>query len=249
MCPDLFSLQGKTVFIAAGTSAVGSAIAQECARDAARVVVSGRSRERLDKLLNALPGQAHLGIVADLENENDLGRLVAELPDIDGFVYAAGVPGKTLIKFMPAEEITQTLRINFSRAMQLTCELLRAKKINKGACVLFLSSVAVNSASARLGAYAASKAALEGFARVLAVEAAPRKVRANTLSFGLVHTPMTEFIFGQQDEMYLAEQRKYPLGFGTTGDVACAARYLLSDAARWVSGSDMIVDGGFLAYR
>ena len=120
------------------------------------------------------------------------------------------------------------------------------KTFNKGGSIVLISSISGIIARKGLSAYAASKGALLSAARVMALEMAPREVRVNTVSPGTILTPMMQKVL---DEMEEDDRQKrvegFPLGLGQTTDVSNACVYLLSDASRWVTGQNIIVDGGY----
>ncbi len=250
MQKDLFSLEGKTVFITGGSSGIGEASAHECANAGARVIISGRNRERLDDVLASLKGEGHSALVADITCDADIERIIKELPALDGFAHCAGMTMNALLKFSNWQDIEAVLDTNLLCTIKLSQALIKQRKINKGGSMVYISSVLASVAFPGLSAYCASKAGMQGFVRVLAVEMAARQVRANTISPGSVQTPMTQAASeGRSEESIKADLAKYPLGYGVPQDIACAVRYFLADASRWVTGTDFVIDGGMLHYR
>lgn len=245
----MFNLQGKTVLITGGSSGIGAASAVECARAGARVIVSARRREALDNVLASLEGEGHTAIAADMSADADIARLVKEMPAVDGFVNSAGMSVNRLIRFADWAEMQRMLDVNLISVIKLTQALVKERKINKGGSMVYLASTAASAATPGMSVYSASKAAIVAFARGIAMELAPRQVRVNSVSPGLVDTPMTAGVIHGDSELLKADQAKYPLGHGKPQDIAGAVCYFLSDASRWVTGTDFIIDGGFLHYR
>ena len=117
-----------------------------------------------------------------------------------------------------------------------------------GASVVFMSSVSAQHGRPGMAAYAAAKAAVEGAVRALAVELAPRQIRVNAIAAGGVHTPMNaQAVANLSEGSADAYAAAHPLGLGQPDDVASAALFLLSAAARWITGTVMVVDGGYSA--
>jgi NAD(P)-dependent dehydrogenase (short-subunit alcohol dehydrogenase family) len=239
-----FHLHGKTVLVTGASSGIGRAVAVECARVGARLVISGRSQERLDEtlaMLNAVSeGVAHIACIADVTDAAQLGQLVEAAGEVDGVVHAAGISSVAPMRMLRQSAMQNTLDNNLMAPLMLTQRLLYKKSLRNGASLVFLSSIAAHTATLGLSPYAASKAALEGMIRPLALEIAPRGMRANALAPGIVDTPMVN----RDDDLMETQRKLYPLGLGKPEDVAYAAIYLLSDASRKVTGTRLHLDGG-----
>jgi NAD(P)-dependent dehydrogenase (short-subunit alcohol dehydrogenase family) len=235
-----FHLRGKTVLVTGASSGIGRAVAIECARAGARLLINGRDQGRLDQTLALLEGKGHAALAADLTDQAQLASLVGQAAELDGVVHAAGIHGVTPVRMLRAPFMQTVLDGNFMAPLMLTQGLLSRKALRNGASIVFLSSIAAHTGTVGVGPYSASKAALEGMMRCLALEIAPRGMRANALAPGLVDTPLVN-----QDRAWLDEKAKmYPLGLGTPEDVAYAAIYLLADVSRKVTGIQLHLDGG-----
>jgi NAD(P)-dependent dehydrogenase (short-subunit alcohol dehydrogenase family) len=236
-----FHLRGKRVLVTGASSGIGRAIAIACAAAGAGVVISGRNQERLDATLAELGTDGHhLAVLADLTDAQQLAALAEQVGQLDGVVHGAGVDGVTPVRMLRPVFLDGVFGANFMAPVLLTQKLLYAKSLRNGASIVFLSSIAAHTGTVGVGPYSASKAALEGLVRCLALEVAARGMRANTLAPGMVDTPLVN-----QDPAWLAEKAKsYPLGIGKPEDVAHAAIYLLADASRKVTGINLHLDGG-----
>ena len=242
-----FSLQNKTVLVTGATSGIGRQIVASIAEAGGKIIATGRNKEALEAIHKQFPKNIVGIIVADLTQAGAIQKLVAECPSLDGFVYSAGIVKAQPIRYLTREKLDETFNINFYAPVALVSELDRAKKINKKASFVFLSSIASLHPHKGATSYSASKSALESFVKVLALEYAHRGIRANSISPGMVKTPM----YDQAKEMAINEAvlkhvEQYPLGIGDTEDVANAVIYLLSDASKWMTGSTITLDGGLL---
>jgi len=237
-----FHLHGKTVLVTGASSGIGRAVAVECARVGARIVISGRNQERLDETMAMLEAisDGHSAFVADLTDAGQLDRLVEAAGEIDGVVHSAGIDGVTPVRLLRQSFMQSVMDANFMAPVMLTQKLLYKKSLRNGASIVFLSSIAAHSGTVGVGPYSATKGALEGLMRCLALEIAPRGMRVNALAPGMVDTPLVNKV-----RVWLDEKAKmYPLGLGQPEDVAYAAIYLLADVSRKVTGIHLDLNGG-----
>jgi len=237
-----FNLQGKTILITGASSGIGKATAIACAAMGATLVITGRDKTRLQETYELLAGNGHLQLIADLASSSSLEQLAAEMPPLHGLVYAAGISMRAPLKFIKEEELNILHHINFSAPVMLTRHLHKNKKLLPDSSLVYISSVAANYASLGHIMYMSSKAALNAFVKGLALELAPRGIRANAILPGMITTSLSPVISEEQKQLDLAN---YPLGrYGRPDEVANAAIYLLSDAAAWITGSMHTIDGG-----
>lgn len=243
-----FSLEGKRILVTGASSGIGKAVAQECAKCGAQLVLTARNEERLKATLDSLEGEGHSMIIADLTNQEELMTLVAQLEPVDGVVLCAGINDKSIIKFLNQEHVDKMLATNFTSPVYLSQMLTKKKKLNKEASIVFISSISAFYPSVSNAMYASSKAALSQFAKVLALELMPQKIRVNCIEPAFVETGMLNKyeISDKMDEI----RANAPFGrFLEPAEVAQAAIYLLSDATKLITGSNLVMDGGFLIKR
>lgn len=241
-----FSLKAKIILITGASSGIGRAMAIACAEAGALLVISGRNKERLSETLQLLHGEGHSMCVADLTNEDELAALVDFVPKLDGFVSNAGIANPLMLQFVEKQDVEETLNTNAISVIHLTRLLLQEKKLKKDASVVFTSSINGNRC-AYIGStlYAASKAMLTGFMKASALELAPKGIRVNCIEPGMIETELLKDGNISQDELD-KDKQKYPLKrYGKPEEVAWSAVYLLSDATRWMTGSSILIDGGY----
>lgn len=240
-----FSLKGKTILVTGASSGIGQATAIKCAQMGAEVVITGRDTERLQATAD-LVGAPKALIVADLTNQEDVERLVAALPPLDGAVLCAGNSTTLPLQFGSREKFDEMFNVNFFAPVELLRLMYKKKVLQKGASVVLIASIGgTHSFMPGNGVYGASKAALNSLMKYAAREYASRKIRVNSICPGMVDTPLIHR--GTITEEQLAEDAKrYPLGrYGKPDDIANGAVYLLSDASSWLTGHDLVIDGGF----
>ena len=242
-----YSLEGKTILVTGASSGIGKATAIEASKMGATIIITARDQQRLQETYDLLEGKGreHKQIIADLLNEGQVASLLNEVPAIDGLVLCAG-KGLTLpMQFATRDKLDDIFNINFFAPFELLRSLYKKKRIQKQASVVLLASLGGTQIfSGGNGIYGASKAALNTVMKFCAKEFAARKVRVNSICPAMVDTPLIHR--GTiSDEQLLEDQKRYPLGrYGQPEDIAYAAIYLLSDAASWVTGQSMVLDGG-----
>ena len=242
-----FSLEGKTILVTGASSGIGRAVAVECAKAGARVILTARNEERLKETHCQLVDSEcqPAWIVADMLKDEDIQSLVESLPVLDGVVCNAGISVNVPIAFIDREKIQQVLEVNTIAPILLTRQLIKKKKVAKGGSIVFTSSVSGNNTvTVAHEMYSASKTAITGFMRNAALDLAVKGIRCNAVHPGMINTPMVHS--GKYSEEQLQkDMENYPLRrFGEPEEVAYAMIYLLSDASAWVTGHSLVIDGG-----
>lgn len=239
-----YSLEGKTILVTGASSGIGRATAIECSQMGAKVVITARNKERLKETFDSLEGDGHQMICFDLSDSDNLDEFVAQLPVLQGFVSNAGTNKMAPVNFIKEDDLNDVLKVNTLSPILLLRLLLKKKKLEKSSSVVFTSSLSgIGTVGTGNGSYAASKGALSMFMKVAALELAAKQIRVNAVCPGMVKTQMIqEGEVSEQLEKGLAD---YPLGrYGEPNDIAYAIIYLLSNASSWVTGTNMVIDGG-----
>jgi len=241
-----YVLTDKVIFITGAASGIGRATALLAAGMGAKVIITDMNEEMLKETFDQLEGDGHQYMTANLTDDTALPELVGKLPKLDGFVSNAGIIRTILTQFGERVDVEKIFNINTIAPIRLTQILLQNKRFNKESSIVYTSSMAgVFNGAIGNGLYGASKSALVGFVKSLALELAPRKIRVNTVNPGITKTNIynnTSITEEQLDE----EMKKYPLGrYGQPEEIAAAIVYLLSDATKWMTGTNLLIDGGF----
>lgn len=245
MTNNPFSLQNKTILITGASSGIGKATAIECSKMGAKLIITGRNLERLTETYYEMEKGEHIVIQADLSNSIDFDYLLNSIENIDGIVHSAGISGHLLFNFLKEEQLDEMMEINFKIPTLLTQRLLKQKKVNKEGSVVFINSTSGIISSFIGGSiYSASKGALNGLIKGLALEFAPKKIRFNGVMAAMVETPIMKKSDVTIEQLNL-DRQKYPLKrYGKPEEVAYAVIYLLSDASSWTTGTNILLDGG-----
>lgn len=234
------SLAGKTALVTGGSRGIGRAIAEELARAGATVVIGYRSGvDEAAEVAAAIGGRA---IRADVADAADAARLVAEAGDLDVLVNNAGLTRDGLLLRMSDDDWHTVVETNLSGTFYTCRAVARGMLKRRGGSIVNVSSIVGIHGNLGQTNYSASKAGIIGFTKSLAREVGGRGVRANVVAPGYVETRLTEAIPEELSQGMLAAT---PLGrFGVPEDVAGAVRFLASDAAAFVTGAVLVVDGG-----
>ena len=211
------------------------------------LVITGRNEQRLQETLNSLTGAGHELIVCDLTDESSTKKLAEAVPKLDGIVHCAGIVTALPVKYINRENIEGTFGINYISCITLMTNLFSKRQINRNASIVFISSFAGTFPLSGGALYAGSKAALEKYSDVLASEHAVSGIRSNCVSPALINTNILADAFSGDRAKYRKEvEAKYLLGFGEPEDVANLVVFLLSHASKWITGQNIILDGGYL---
>jgi NAD(P)-dependent dehydrogenase (short-subunit alcohol dehydrogenase family) len=240
-----FSLKDKTILITGASSGIGKATAIECSRMGANVIITGRDETRLKETFTFLTEGKHQFIVGDLTNDDNFEFIIENVSELDGIVHSAGISGHELFNFIKPNSLRNMMKINFEIPALLTQKLIKQKKVNKNSSIVFLNSTSGIISSYIGGSlYSASKGALNGLIKALALEFAPKKIRFNAVMPAMIETQImnTGTIVEEQIKI---DKQKYPLKrYGKPEEVAFAIIYLLSDASSWTTGTNLLLDGG-----
>jgi NAD(P)-dependent dehydrogenase (short-subunit alcohol dehydrogenase family) len=246
-------LSGRTILITGASSGIGRDASVLLSELGAMVVLVGRNRDALVKTTEMMSGVNHRIEPFDLNDVNAipdwLKHIASKTGPLDGIVHCAGIEALRPLRLITGESFDELMNINVNAAIGLA-KAFRQKKVNRsGGSIVFISSVAGLIGQTGHAEYCASKAALIGICKALALELARENIRVNCVAPGLVKTEMFEkalmTISREQLESVASRQ---PLGLGTPRDVSNAVAFLLASTGQWITGSTLVVDGGYTAH-
>jgi NAD(P)-dependent dehydrogenase (short-subunit alcohol dehydrogenase family) len=242
----MITLNDKSILVTGASSGIGRQIAITASELGASVTLVGRDLQKLKQTLALMSGEKHKLYSLDLTSPSNIDQLIVESTPYDGVVFNAGLASYLPVKFLNEDKINNIFKINFESNVLLTQKLLKKKLINKKGSLVFISSISSKLGVPGTAVYSASKAALSSFAKVLASEVAAQGIRSNSICPGIVKTEMTGLAIDVLSETEVIKAAlEYPLGYGEPNDVAGLVMYLLSDISKWMTGSELIIDGGF----
>ena len=243
---NLFSLEGKTILVTGASSGIGRATAIACSQMGAVVVVTGRNEPRLQETLDALEGSGHQMIVADIANDDQIDYLVDQIPAINGLVNNAGITETCPTQFIKRDKLNRVMEVNTIAPILLTQRILKKKKLGKGGSIVFTCSISGTWVCGGGNVlYSASKGAIHGFMKNAALDLAHKGIRVNDVCPGMIDTHILDAGTISEEQLEIEAQR-YPMKrFGKPEEVAYGIIYLLSDASSFVTGSSIVIDGGF----
>ena len=240
-----FSLEGKTILVTGASSGIGKATAIECSKLGAKVIATARNKERLEEAMSELSGEGHKMFLCDLTDSKAMAEMVSQLPVIHGLVNNAGIVESRPVSFIKEERLKSILQINTIAPIMLLKNLLKEKKILNRSSIVFTSSIAgIGYVSLGNSMYATSKGAISTFIAEAAKELGNKNIRVNAVCPGMVETELIN-TGALTTEQLDKDKAMYPLKrYGQPNEIAWAVVYLLSNASNWVTGINLVIDGG-----
>jgi NAD(P)-dependent dehydrogenase (short-subunit alcohol dehydrogenase family) len=249
----LFDLSGRCAVVIGGTSGLGSAIATALAEAGADVIASSRRPEDTDQAADAIKalGRRTLRQTVDVHERSSIeglhGKVLDQFGRIDILVNAAGVTLKVPTLECPEEDWLRVLDINLTgtlRSCQIFGRTMVAQRYGK---ILNIASLSTFVAFHNVAAYGASKTGVGSLTRSLAVELAPHNICVNAIAPGIFPTALNEQLVLNTDRGKELKMRTPMNRFGSLNEIAGGALYLVSDAASFVTGQILVIDGGYMA--
>ena len=242
-------LEGRTILITGASSGIGKESALLLSKLGARLVLVSRNSDKLNEVLEKLDGKGHCAFSFDLRNISEIEafikNIVSHTGPFNGFVHSAGISVMRPIKMTSYDFLHEIMTLNFYSFVELTRCIGKKNNSVNGASFIGISSVSSVKGNISQGAYSASKAALNGIVRPMAKEYSQRKIRINSVLFGMIKTEMFEGFINNGGDISLWKDQY--LGIGETEDAANVIAFLLSDASKLITGSNFIADNGYLS--
>ena len=247
------NLSGKRVLVTGASSGIGRAVSQFAASQGASLILFGRDIDRLKETFHSLQGSDHyyysVDVTAYSKMEEIIRSAVANGKYISGFVHSAGIERTVLIKGSTPLVFKEIFETNVFAAFEIARIITQKGIVDpRGASFLFISSVMGRLGKPGAIAYSSSKSALLAGVKSMALELASKKIRCNCILPGIVEAEMVEKLFDSIPPKAKKEIiNKHPLGLGSPSDIAALVSFMLSDEARWITGSEYVIDGGYSA--
>ena len=235
------------ILITGASSGIGREISIKLSQLGYQCILTGRNIKELENTLIKMAGINHSIFSGDLNDSIFINKISDETDDLCGIIHCAGIIKLLPIKFIKREDFDRIMNTNLFSPFFLTQALIKKKKLINGSSILFISSISgpIIGSKGNL-MYSASKSAVNGIVKVLALELAEKKIRVNAISAGMVYTDMwKEDNNIISSEQLFQDSKKYPLGYGKPSDVASLASFLVSNESTWITGSTIVLDGGF----
>lgn len=249
----LFNLDNKNIMITGASSGIGKQCAITFSQLGANMILVARNKERLEQTFNKLNKGNHIFIVQDITEYDKLEEIVnfsvEKIGKISGFVHSAGIDKLLPFKLIEPDIYKEMFATNMISGFELARIISKKKYVNKeGASFVFISSIMGILGQIGKIAYCSSKGAIVSGVKAMALELVPKKIRVNSILPAVVETEMSKQVLGNLSEESREEiLNMHPLGLGKPDDIAYACAFLLSDTSRWITGTNLIVDGGYSA--
>lgn len=246
-------LDKRVILVTGASSGIGRDVSILLSQLGARLILVGRNSEQLEKTHFLLEGSAHLVQTFDLSATDDIPRWMKEISSetgpLNGLVHSAGIQITKPLRILTSSDIDGVMRINVNASFGLLKGFRQKGVCIKPGSIVLISSVMGLVGQSGVSAYSASKGALVALAKSSALELAKENIRINCVAPAYVNTEMAEkFIQTLTTEQVENIQKMHPLGIGKPRDVANAIAFLLADTGRWITGTTMIVDGGYTSH-
>lgn len=241
---------GKHILVVGGSAGIGKKTALNLAKIGAAISIIGRNAIRVNDTLRELneinSSVKHTGHIFDLVKIETISTLVNDLGSYNGLVYSAGIQKISPLQFINNQDFEEIQYVNCFAPFYLIRDLIKLKKIYKEASIVFVSSVSGTKIGAKgLISYATSKSALVGMSKSLALELARQKMRVNCVLPGMIKDTLLNNTSNFSEDQLLEDKKNYPLGdYGTCEDVSNAISFLLSDLSKYITGAELVIDGG-----
>lgn len=233
----------KNIIVTGATSGIGKALSKNLLSENYNVYGIGRDESKIKDLQH----QNFHFFKMDLSDLGDYHQFFENFSiKFDGLAHCAGIEETIPLSLYTPSELKKIFDINVFSGVELLRFFSKKKYANDGSSIVLLSSVMGELGQPGKVGYCATKAAVLGVVKSAALELAKRKIRVNAVSPGMVMTPLAEKLFNQLDEENVEKiKNMHPLGLGNTEDVVPLIAFLLSDKSKWITGQNLIVDGGY----
>ena len=243
-----FALKNKSIVITGASSGIGRQCAIDISNSGANVIMLGRDITRLNETASMLSSDFAIRQIDLSEIElipHIVQTVVNEYGPVDGFVHCAGIEKTLPLKLATPQLFENLYKVNLLSAIEIIKVLTQKKNYSPEFKIVLISSITALIARNGTAPYTASKGAMIALCREMALEYSKKKININCISPGTILTPLMKNIFDEMDDEAKANRiKEFPLGLGLPSDISLCCVYLLSKAARWITGQNFIIDGG-----
>lgn len=247
-------LSGKNILVTGASSGIGKGIAILLSKMGANIIMVARNEEKLKETCDELEPGDHSYYPLDLSNLEKIGDMVKAVckdgRKLNGLVHSAGISLTIPLQYLKMDDLKNIMSVNFYSFIELVKHFSNRKYNDNGGSIVAISSISSKVGARGLSAYCASKGALESAVRAMALDLSAKNIRINAVAPGMIATQiydgLKDIVNNKDFESDL--KKRQIMGVGNPEDVAYAAAYLLSDAARFITGTSLVVDGGYLAH-
>ena len=248
----MICLKNKNIIITGASSGIGQATSILCSKLGARILLIGRREEKLKEVISEMDNPSNQTyLVGDITNHDEFEfnfkEKLTSFGKVDGVVHSAGIEMTRPLKMLKTKSLNEVMQLNLFSPINIT-RILNGRGIfnENGGSIIFISSIVGLLGQPGKVGYSASKGALISASKSLALELASKKIRVNSVLPAMVKTEMSINLLEKlPDDAKDKIEDMHPLGIGTPNDVANAVVFLLSDLSKWITGTSMIVDGGY----
>ena len=245
----MFNLKDKTALVTGASGGIGASIALALHKQGAKVCITGTNLKKLNQI-NQDSSMAFSQVVCDLSNREDLKKIIPSVEEklgkIDILINNAGITRDQLMMRMQDDIWDEVIQTNLNSSFYLSKSVIKGMMKRKFGRIIQISSVVAFTGNPGQSNYVASKAALVGMTKSLALEVASRNITVNCIAPGFIRTPMTNVLNEDQQEKLM---QKIPIQrFGSPADIAAASVYLSSDEASYITGTTIHVNGGLAMF-
>ena len=247
-------LSGKNIMVTGASSGIGRGIAIYLSKLGANIIMVARSEDKLNETFCELKPGNHSYYLMDLSNldeiEDLINRVCSNGQKLNGLVHSAGISMTVPLQYLKLNDLKNIMTLNFYSFVELAKQFSKRKNNDNGGSIVAISSISSKVGARGLSAYCASKGALDSAIRSMALDLAGKNIRINSIAPSMIETAIYEGLkdIVNNKDFEADLKKRQVMGIGKPEDVACAAAFLLSDASRFITGTSMIVDGGYLSH-
>lgn len=246
-------LTNKNILVTGASSGIGRDTAVLLSELGASLIIVARREDELNNTRKMMRGSNHIINVYNLRNIEHIPLWIKELSfnfgPLDGLVHCAGVEIVRPLRLITSDTFTEIMDINVNAAIALTKGFRQKNVYRRGGSIVYISSVAGITGQVGHAEYCASKSALIGICKSLALELAKDGIRVNCIAPGVIQSELFQKAkMTRSSDQIVKIISQQPLGLGTPRDVSNAVAFLLADTGRWITGTTLVVDGGYTAH-